>query len=158
MLAAIFVVSGCATQTTEQLAAVRAAKVSPVIMEKLEHRGSLTPTDLIELKRRNVDDGVAIRQLNRAGVDYVLDKADVKKMRAAGVSDPVINAAIMASNRFTAVYYYPYAAYGYGWSPYYGPGPWAYTVPLYRPVYYRPIGGPGFHGPPRGGPHGGPRR
>jgi len=149
-LTAALVLTGCATQTKEQLATVRAAKVSPVVLEKLEHRGSLTPADLIELRRRRVDDSVALRQLDGAGVDYLLDKTEVKRMKAAGVSDAVIEAAIRASNRFVAQFYHPYPAYGYGWYPYYGPGPWIYPVRPYGPAFVGPARGPGF-GPPRRG-------
>jgi hypothetical protein len=137
--AALF--AGCATQTKEQLAAVRAARVSPGLVQKLEHRGILTPNDLVELKRRRVDDGVAIRQLDRVGVDYILSKKDVKMLRDSGVSTAVINAALLAGERFAVRYFDPGPWYGYGFGYGYGYaypgwyGPWGYP---YRPYYYGP--------------------
>ena len=136
-IAAAVLLAGCATQTKEQLAAVRAARVAPATVQKLEHRGILTPPDLIELKKRGVDDGVALRQIDRVGVDYVLGKKDVKALRDNKVSEAVVQATASASRRFLYRYYEPYPYYGYGgwggpwgawgypYDSYYGPG-WPY--------------------------------
>ena len=166
-LAAATFLAGCATHTKEQLAAVRAANVSPAVMLKLESRGSLTPEDLIELHRRKVDDAIVIRHLNRHGGRFIIDKAAIKKLQAAKVSDAVIEAVIIASYRFQGRYssgYYWGPAFGVGWNPYWGPwgpgpGPWfrdpwwPYGGPMMGPIG-GPIGGPLMG--PVGGPIGGP--
>ncbi len=151
-LAAALLFAGCATQTKEQLAAARAAGVSPTLMRKLERWGSLSSEDLIELKRRKVNDSVALRQLDRAGVDFVMDKAEIKKLEAAKVSREVITAAENASLRFVGQYTRPGASfYLYGWGypydPFYYELGWPYPR---RPL--PPPPNPALPGPP-GGPH-----
>jgi hypothetical protein len=124
LLAAALLFAGCATQTKEQLAAVRSAGVSPALIRKLEHFGRLSPGDLIELKRRRVNDAVALRQLDRAGVDYVVDKDIVRQLRKGGVSEEVIAAAQNASERYADQFHRPHvsAYYHPWWSPYPYPG------------------------------------
>lgn len=126
-LAAALFLAGCATQTKEQLASVRAAGVSPALVHKLERWDVLSPEDIIELKRRRVNDAVALRQLDRTGVDYVVDKSILKRLSTAGVSETVVTATIIAGRRFEAEFLHPY------------PGPWraprGYAHP-YDPFYY----------------------
>ena len=118
LLAATVLLAGCATQTKEQLAAIRTAGVSPALVRKLEHGGRLSPADIIELRRRNVNDAVALRQLDRTGVDYVVDKDIVRQLRNAGVSEPVIAAAKAASERYADQFHRPSVSAWYS--------PWAY--------------------------------
>ncbi len=155
-LATALFFAGCATQTKEQLAAARAAGVSPTTMRKLERWGSLSSDDLIELKRRKVNDSVALRQLDRAGVDFVMDKSEIRKLEAAKVSREVIIAAENASRRFVSQYTRPGASfYFYGWGypydPFYYEFGWPYPR---RPL--PPPPNPGLPGPPGGPPP--PRR
>jgi hypothetical protein len=139
LLASALLLAGCATQPKEQLAAARAAGVSPELLRKLERWGCLSPGDLIELKRRGVNDGVALRQLDRTGVDYVADKAVLKKLEAAKVSPEVITAAKNASRRFIGMYTQPgFAFYRYGWGDPYDP----FTYALWRPYPRHPGPGP----------------
>ena len=152
---AALLLAGCATQTREQLAAARAADVSAAVMHKLERWGSLSPADIIELKRRHVNDAIALRQLDRAGVDYVVDKSILKQLRKAGVSETVVSAVILAGRRFVDRYYHPGGLYE-GW---YGPAGYAYD-PFYYDLgwpyprsYYVPLAPPG-HGPVGPGPAG----
>ncbi len=137
LLATVLLFPGCATQTKEQLAAVRAAGVSSGLISKLEHGGRLGPGDIIELKQRHVNDSVALRQLERTGVNYIVDKDIVRQFRKAGVSDAVIAAAQAAGDRYAAQFHRPY---GPGW---YGPwwGPYPYPGYPYGPYYY------GYAGP-----------
>ncbi len=134
LLAAALFLAGCATQTKEQLAAIRAAGVSPTLVRKLEHGGRLSPADIIELHRRHVNDAVALRQLDRAGVDYVVDKGIVRQLRKAGVSEDVIAAAQTASERYADQFHRPYV------SAWYGPGAYPYSYPYagypYDPYSY----------------------
>jgi hypothetical protein len=157
-LAAALFLAGCATQPKEHLAAVRAAGVSPALVHKLERWGVLSPADIIELRRRQVNDAVALRQLDRTGVDCVVDKRILKQLRKAGVSENVVEAVIHAGRQFEAQFRHPY--WGDGWF-----GPWGYPYPYdpffydlgwpYPRSYYRPgPGGPGPVGPGPGAPGG----
>jgi hypothetical protein len=74
---------------------------------KLERRGVLAPNDLIELKRRGVNDSVPIRQLDKVGVDYVVQKEDMRRLRSAGVDPDVREALADASARFVRDRYAP---------------------------------------------------
>ena len=144
-LAAALALAGCATHSDEQLAAVRASGVSRPTVEKLEHRGVLNPDDVIELKRRGVSDAVVLRQLDKAGVDYVVQRDEMAKLRKAGVSTEVRDAVARESERFVYdrnrpfigpdIYYYddfgfppgypyfpPYRFVGVGYGNYYGHG------------------------------------
>ena len=130
LLATALLLAGCATQPKEQLAAARAAGVSPGVMQKLEHSGRLSPADIIELRRRHVNDAVALRQLDIAGVDYIVDKDVVRQLRKGGVSETVITAATNAGERFAEQYRRPYVS---AWV-----SPWGYPYPgyPYDPYYY----------------------
>jgi hypothetical protein len=135
------VLSGCAIHTKEQIAAVRSAGVSAGTVRKLEGRGVLTPDDIIELRKRRVDDGLVIEHLDKVGVDYALEKDDIKAMRSAGVRSAVINAVIRANNRFLSYLNAPQPYY------YYSFGYWDY--PFYSPFYPRYYWGPwGYYGHP----------
>ena len=168
LIAAALLVS-CATQTKEQLAAVRAAGVSAGLVHKLEHWGILSPEDIIELKRRHVNDAVVLRQLDHFGVDYVVDKNIVRQLRKAGVSDIVLAEVIRAGRRFEEQFhpYYWHGPWGYPYDPYYDGFGWGYRDYPYGPGprVYGPgfrggrggFGGPGFGGPGGGGFRGGRR-
>ena len=147
LLAAALLLAGCATQPKEQLAAVRAAGVSPELVRKLEHWGVLSPEDLIELKRRHVNDAVALRQLDRVGVNYVVSKSIRKQLRGAGVSQTVIEALDIAGRRYEMQFRHPY---GPGW---YGGWGWGYPYGPYSYDYYG-LGWPYAPYPYVGGPYG----
>ena len=160
LLATVLFIAGCATQPKEQLAAARTAGVSPSLMQKLERGRPLSPADVIELKRRHVNDGVALRQLDRAGVDYVVDKDIVRQLRKAGVSESIITAASNAGERFAEQYRHPYVSawvspYGYPYGYAYGyPGypydPYSYGYARPYPQYHHHRGAVDFLPP---GPH-----
>src|SRR5436190_22961038 len=98
LFVALAVLTGCATHSKSTIGAVRAAGVSERTVGKLEHRGVLAPNDLVELKKRGVSDAVAIRQLDRVGVDYVVQRDDVRRLRSAGVAQVVVDALLDASD------------------------------------------------------------
>jgi hypothetical protein len=166
LLASALLLAGCATQPKEQLAAARSAGVSPEVMHKIERWGYLSPGDIIELKRRHVNDAIALRQLDRIGVDYIVDKDTLRQLRKAGVSELVVSAVILAGRRFEEQFQQHRVGYWYGaaygpWGPY---DPFLYDLgrPYPRPPYgpgpggpdgFRGGGGPGGGGP--GGPGGG---
>ena len=101
-LTIILIFSGCSIHSSEQLAAVRAAGVSPRTYAKLDQNIPISPEDVIDLRRHRVDDSVPLYHLDRIGVDYVVQKDDNKAMRAAKVSRDVVNAVNDASRRLVA--------------------------------------------------------
>ena len=127
-LLSILLLAGCASFTDAELGRIRQRGVSPPVVAKFEDGKGLSPQDVIELTRRRVPDSFIIRQIEDAGVDYVLGKEDIKRLRAAGVSAAVFDALIYASDDFARGYYAPRYATSYSVSAddpygyYYGPG------------------------------------
>ncbi|MEP6668025.1 MAG: hypothetical protein ABJF10_02665 [Chthoniobacter sp.] len=131
--------SGCATFTDAELGQIRQRGVSSAVVGKLQNGRVLSPGDVIELTRRGVSDTFILRQIDDAGVDYVLNRDDVKKLKAAHVSRPVMDALYAASDDFADRYSgasrvraygtftaYPYNDYYYGGYPYAYPYPYGY--------------------------------
>lgn len=143
LLLAVAVLNGCVVHTKEQLATIRSAGLAKPTLRKLERRGILTPADLVEMKKRRVDDETVIRHLDKIGVDYVVRKDDIRMLRSSGVSSGVISSLIRASDRFVRDYYAqgPYLYYSYG----YWNSPWGYPFyPGYLQDPWWRYGGPGF--------------
>src|SRR5579862_6203313 len=95
MLASILVATcftGCATFSDQEIGQMRQRGVSPVVVGKMAEGHVLTPPDIIELTRRGVPDDFIIRQIDDAGVDYVLSRSDFKRLQEARVSRPVMDA------------------------------------------------------------------
>lgn len=128
--------TGCATFTPAELGQIRQHGVSPTVVNKMEDGRVLHPGDVIELTRRGVPDNFIIRQIDDAGVDYVLNRNDMKRLQEARVSRAVMDALIAASDDFASRYspsghvhayatypgdYYGGPYYGYGFNPYYYP-------------------------------------
>ena len=103
-LAAVCAFSGCASLSGPEVNALRAGGVPDALVLKLEREGILSPNELIELHRRRVPVPLVVRHLDRVGIDYVLDRDDVRKLEAAKVPDEVVLAARRASSRFQRSY------------------------------------------------------
>ena len=96
----LLILGGCAVYDQNEIAQFRRLGVPPALLAKLEHRRALLPDDLIALRRLRVPDNLVIRHLNEVGVDYVLTRADVLRLRKADVRPRVIEALLFASERF----------------------------------------------------------
>jgi hypothetical protein len=105
-LALACAMAGCATYSDAELAQIRAHGLRPALVGALEHRDPLLPDALIELKRAGMSDEQIIRHLDKAGVDYVVTRDDVLRLRRAGLRPAVIDALLLASNRFAARHSY----------------------------------------------------
>jgi hypothetical protein len=122
-----FLLTGCATFNDSELGIIRGSGVSPRVYTKMEAGRVLTPEDVIELTRRRVPERYILRQIDDAGVDYVLSPEDHKQLQQARVSPAVIDALIMVSDEFSDRYAAPrYRVYGpdpypYYYDDYYGP-------------------------------------
>ena len=121
--------AGCANFSKQELAQIRQQGVPPVIVGKMEQGHVLKPAEIIELAHRGVPDALILRQINDAGLDYILAKNDVTRLRATHISQPVIDALMAESDRFARNY-----SPGFGphyVSPYddtiYGSDPYRYT-------------------------------
>ncbi|MDR3404425.1 MAG: hypothetical protein P4L99_18135 [Chthoniobacter sp.] len=130
--------SGCATFTDAELGQIRQRGVSSAVVGKMQEGRVLSPGDVIELTRRGVSDNFIIRQIEDAGVDYVLNRDDIKRLQAAHVSRPVMDALFAASDDFAGRYNPPGRAHVYA-----GPGyPAYYGDPYYGAYpYFYPYGG-----------------
>lgn len=104
-LSAATLLAGCATHSKETIMSVRRAGVSERTVHKLEHKGVLQPTDLVELRKRGVSDAVPLRQLDKVGVDYIVRPDELKKLRAEGVRPIVTDALLDASDEFRREHY-----------------------------------------------------
>ena len=124
--------AGCAVHTKEEIADARTKGLSARTLGKIEHRGTLTPENIIELKNRRVSDDLVIRHLDTIGVDYIPQKEDIKTMRSAGVRQEVITSVVRAGNRYVGYLNAPppsYYSYSYWGDPYYPYGPRSYYEP-----------------------------
>ena len=123
------VLTGCATFDKTELGLIRGSGISPRLYAKMQHGDELTPEDVIELHRRHVPDRYVLRQIDDAGVDYLLSPEDFKKLKRSQVSPAVVDALITASADFSERYAAPsrfsyYGSYGYPYDDaYYGYGP-----------------------------------
>ena len=143
-LAASLTLAGCASFSKAELAQVRASGVSPGVVAKLEKGDPLAPAEVIELTRRSVPDPLILRQIDDTGLDYILGKDDVTRLRAAKVSPPVLDALLHESGRFAR-------SYNPGFGPHYVS---PYDDVIYEQDPYRftqdatvGVGFSGYHGP-----------
>lgn len=128
LLSAAF--SGCATFDQAELNQVRSRGVSSSVVAKLDRGDPVAPADVIELTRRGVSDLWIVRQIEDHGVDSLITRDDVARMRRAGVRAVVIDTMLQASDQFANSYRYPDVSY-YGSSyddPYFG---WYDPYPRY---------------------------
>lgn len=121
LLALALVLAGCSTFTDAELAQIRQRGLRPELFAKMEHRRSLDPEDLIELRRAGVPDEQVEKQLNDVGVNYVATSDDAVRLRKARVGARIIDALLRASDRFAGRQYsQPYDDgwnYGDPWGP-----------------------------------------
>jgi hypothetical protein len=106
LLATLFV-AGCSTFNEAELGTIQRSGVSPQLVTKMQDGRPLKPEDVIELSRRGVSDGYILRQIDDAGIDYLLSPDDLKKLQRAGVSPAVLDALAVASQEFASRYIAP---------------------------------------------------
>jgi len=138
--------AGCETVNQQDRTVLREHGVSPDLCDKMAYGDPLSLADVIELSRRAVPAALIIHYMDKTDTAYRLRKADVHRLRAAGVSEDVISYMLSTS----APYAGPEYPGGY-------PPPYAY--PYYAPYdyYYGAYDGPvvvvggGYHHWGRGG-------
>jgi hypothetical protein len=156
--------AGCETVNQQDRAVLRAHNVPGDVFDKMLYGDPLSVDDVIVLSQRGVPNGLIVHYLDETDVVYRLSKAEVKRLRAAGVSERVIGFMLSTGPGGGPIVYrggYPYGGpYGYGdpygaYGPYYGPydyyGYPYWGGPLFIGGYGRFHGGRDFHG--HGGHH-----
>ena len=137
---------GLSDQQKADYSAVQRSGVSSATYDKMLHDDALALTDIENLSRARVNDGVILRYLRDHGTIYTLNSHDVVQLKKADVSGSIIDYMLQTSRNYGGYDGYPYGPYGY-----YGPyGPYPYG--FYDPFFYGP--GFGFYGGFHGHYHG----
>jgi hypothetical protein len=137
LLSILAFLTGCATLSTTDRQLLAQHRVPPPLYNRMTHREPLTVPDIIELSQRQVPPQFILRYLDETDTSLRLSRADVTRMRKAGVSSKVIDyildtAPPVVSGRYSDDYYGPYPYYRrsyYAPSPYYAPYPYYYGGP-----------------------------
>jgi len=152
--------AGCETVNRQDRAVLRAHAVPQDVYDRMVYGDPLSPDDVIALSQRGIPSSLILHYMYETDSTYHLRKADVKRLRAAGVREEVISymqstAPPYGRGVYAGAYPYPYPPdpyiYGYpnGWDyPYLG------FYGVYSGGYYR-HGGWGHGGWGRGGGGGG---
>jgi hypothetical protein len=119
---AVLALSGCATFNSKEVAYLRTTGIPASTLAKLDRGKSITPQEIITLRARGVPDSYVLRHLDDHGVDYLVSRSDVMRMRRAGVSIAVIDAVIAESEEFAHRYTRPTVT--------------VYDDPLYSDAWY----------------------
>jgi len=138
--------SGCSLsqQQKSDLITVQNSGVSSSTYDKMVHGDALSLSDICELERAHVDEGVILRYLRDRGTVYTLSSGDIARLKRAGASQSLVDymehTALNAAVSYPTVQVYTYAPYG----PigYYGPSASSYWGPQYYGAYDP------FYGPP----------
>jgi hypothetical protein len=146
LLALSMVLVGCSLseQQKADLTTVQGSGVSSATYDKMLHGDELSLSDVSELERAHVDEGVILRYLRERGTVYILSSHDISRLEKAGTSQSLIDymqhTAVASAVSYPTVQVYTYAPYG----PvgYYGPSASSYWGPQYYGAYDP------FYGPP----------
>jgi hypothetical protein len=127
--------TSCATFTRTELQALGQRGVPAPLVARLDQRRPLTPPELVDLTRSGVPDRYLVRHLEDRGVDYVVTRPDVMRLRKAGASALVVDTLLRESDRFAAGYSVRESVYlhdtGYYDDPWYDGG-WGVGVGVTR--------------------------
>jgi hypothetical protein len=144
LLAVPFFLAACGLTNQQKAddAAVQRSGVSAATYDKMVHGDALSISDIENLSRARVNDGVILRYLRDQGTIYTLNTDEVIALRKAGVDQSVIDYMLQTARSYASEpYFYDYP---YGYDPFwYGP---------YGPGFY---GGFGYYHHWHGGGHGG---
>ncbi|HEX8313318.1 MAG TPA: hypothetical protein VF614_18475 [Chthoniobacteraceae bacterium] len=123
---ACIVLTSCATFTRTELQTLGQRGVPAQLVARLDERRPLTPPELVDLTRGGVPDRYIARHLEGRGVDYVVTRPDIVRLRKAGVRALVVDTLLRESDRFAAGYATRESVYyhgnGYEGDPWYDSG------------------------------------
>jgi len=127
---------GPTAQQAADFDAVQRSGVPSATYDKMVHGDALSLTDIEDLSRAHVNDGIILRYIRDQGTIYTLNSGDVTNLRRAGVSQSVVDYMLQTARQYYNYppVYDPY--YGPWWGPWYGPG-------FYGPAFY--IHGGGYY-------------
>lgn len=146
------VVRAAATQQKSLASAAAAFNLPPELGQKMQRGAPLALADVQVLARSGVPDDTILAYLRSTGASYQLTAEAIDQLRAAGVSDRVMNYLLLASPVRVATAPHSYAPrYGYGYRPYRGAVGFAPRFGGFGPSL-------GHHGGHRSGGHRGGRR
>ena len=147
LLALPLLVTACGPTAQERAddAAVMRAGVSAATYDKMVHDDQLSVTDIENLARAHVSEGVTIRYLRDHSSYYSLNSTDVAHLLKAGVSHSVIDYMLQSDRNYGAYGGSPYGAYGYGAYDPYWLGPWYGFNPWFGSGFYGGYYGGGYH-------------
>jgi hypothetical protein len=146
LLATTLLLAGCGLSQEQKvdLSGVQSSGVSSATYDKMVHGDDLSITDICNLRRAHVDEGVILRYLRSHDSLYVLSSHDTDRLENAGVSQSLIDymkqTEIDRASSYPTTQVITYAPYG----PigYYGPSATSFWGPAYYGAYDP------FYGPP----------
>jgi hypothetical protein len=138
--------AGCQILNDQDRAVLRAHSVPVDVYDKMLYGDPLSLGDVIVLSQRVVPAGLIIHYMEQTDVIYVLRKADVQRLRTAGVDESVISYMLSTAPQYGPNGLGPYVGYPVPGPPYpYGPYPYGYYDGIYPgPAVY--VGGYGRWG------------
>ena len=115
--------SGCATVSQPEMASLRAHDVPEELLYKMGKGRPLTPPDIILLTHRGASEEMLVKYIHVWGVNYLVNREDVRQLEAARVSPRVIGVLLEEGREFAMRYSPLPPYYGYYDGPWYG-GVW----------------------------------
>ena len=143
VVAALALLTGCATLNQNDRALLQQHKVSPALYTRMTHEEPLTLTDIMELSRCGLSPDFIIYYVSSNRIAYRLSSSDVSTLKKAGVDKRVIDYLLATRSMYAPSPYYYGPRYYYGPS-YYPPYPYPYPGVVVGGGYY--YGGPYRHG------------
>lgn len=124
--------AGCETVSNQDRAVLQSHNVPDNVYQRMVYGDALSLDDVIALSQRDVPSGLIIHYMDKADTVYILRKADVKRLRSAGVTEEVISYMLSTAPSYGPGPGGPYVGYPYPGPPYpYGPYPYGYYDGIY---------------------------
>jgi hypothetical protein len=105
------------------MASLRARGVNQELLYRMQKGKPLTPPDIIELSRHGAAEETLVRYIHVYGVNYLVNREDIRMLVAARVSPRVIDVLVEEGRDFAMRYSPVPPGYGYYDGPWYG-GVW----------------------------------
>ena len=142
LLLAAILIAGCETVSQQDRTLLQAHNVPEDVYQKMLYGDPLSLNDVITLSQRAVPPGLIIHYMDKTDTQYYLRKADINRLRNAGVSEDVIG-YMVSTAPYGPAGPAPYVGYPYPGPAYpYGPYPYGY----YDGIYGGPVVVGGYYG------------
>jgi len=101
MVSFLLTASGCAsTQLRQDAALIGDVGVNSALEKKILRGRALIEEEIVTLRNSGVPDQVILRNLDASWAVYDLKTADVERLKAAGVSEAVIDAMLISGKKY----------------------------------------------------------